>query len=254
MSPTHQPRPPHHVVITGASSGLGAALARHYATPGRRLTLHGRDAERLDEVARACGTKGAEVRLLTADVLDRAAMATGLVEADATTPVDLLIANAGISGVSPDADATRILQVNVQGVLNTVEPLVPRMQERGRGHIALVSSLAGFRGMPQAPAYCASKAAVRVYGEGLRGRLLAHGIAVSVVCPGFVATPMTARNPFPMPLIMSAERAAAIIARGLDRRRARIAFPWLLHLLARLLAAVPPAWIDPLLTRPPAKE
>jgi short-subunit dehydrogenase len=170
-----------------------------------------------------------------------------------------VIANAGISGggleARADAEQTRrMLAVNVEGMLNTVEPALAPMLARRRGQIALMSSLAGFRGMPSAPAYCASKAAVRVYGEALRARLRGSGVSVSVVCPGFVRTPLTAGNPFPMPLLMEPERAAARIRTGLERKRPQIAFPWPMHLAVRLLAALPPKLADRWLARLPAKE
>jgi len=117
-----------------------------------------------------------------------------------------------------------------------------------------MASLAAFRGFPGAPAYCASKAAVRVWGEALRGHLHGSGIAVSVICPGYVRSPMTAVNEFPMPLLMGAERAARIIRRGLERDRARIAFPWRLYAAVRLLSALPPGLTDPLLRRLPEKD
>jgi short-subunit dehydrogenase len=238
------------ILITGASSGIGAALAQSYAASGIRLTLGGRDAKRLQEVAAACRDAGAETRWDAIDVIDAPAMAAWLQAADRERPLDLVIANAGISG----GGARRIMEVNLAGTINTILPAVGLMMPRRGGHLALMSSLGGFRGMPSAPAYCASKAAVRTYGEGLRGALAKRGIAVSVVCPGFVRTPLTAANPFPMPLIMPPERAAAIIRRGLDRRRARIAFPLRLYLAARLIAALPPAWVDGHLARLPAKE
>jgi short-subunit dehydrogenase len=146
-----------------------------------------------------------------------------------------------------------VLSVNVDGVLNTVLPVLPRMVARGRGQIALMSSLAGFRGFPGSPTYCASKAMVRVWGEALRPELAARGIEVSVICPGYVTTRMTAVNTFPMPFLMPAERAAQIIKRGLARNKARIVFPWRLYAVVRLIAALPPAWIDPLLARLPRK-
>ena len=128
------------------------------------------------------------------------------------------------------------------------------MRPRGRGQIAIMASLAAFRGFPGAPAYCASKAAVRVWGEALRGHLHADGIGVSVICPGYVKTPMTAVNDFPMPMLMSAERAARIIRRGLTRNKARIAFPWPMAAMVWLLAALPPGWTDPLLRAMPGKD
>ncbi|MBI3505448.1 MAG: SDR family NAD(P)-dependent oxidoreductase, partial [Proteobacteria bacterium] len=124
---------------------------------------------------------------------------------------------------------------------------------RGTGQIALLSSLAGFRGLPGAPAYCASKAAVRVWGEALRADWLGRGIKINVVCPGYVTTRMTAHNDFPMPFLMPAERAARIMLDGLARDRARIAFPWPLYAAVRMIAALPPGLLDPLLRRLPRK-
>lgn len=259
MTAPNQARGPGSILITGASSGIGAALARAYAAPGVRLALGGRDATRLDEVVAACRAAGADANGRRIDVTDREAMAAWVESVDDAAPLDLVVANAGISGSArdgaPEAERTRAMfAVNVDGTLNTIEPALPRMLERGCGHLALMSSLASFRGVPSAPAYCASKAAVRIYGEGLRGRLAGHGIAVSVICPGFVRTPMTAANPFPMPLLMTPERAAATIRRGLERRRARIAFPLRLYLATRLLAGLPPGLADRLLARIPVKE
>ncbi len=249
---------PRSVLITGASSGVGAALARQYAAAGGHLALGGRDPERLGAVVADCRAAGAATIHECVDVTDRDAMTRWIQAAEVAMPLDLVIANAGISGAdagaSPAERARRIFEVNVVGTLNTIEPALEPMLARGRGQIALMSSLGSFRGMPTAPAYCASKAAVRSYGEGLRGRLARHGIAVSVICPGFVRTPLTEANPFPTPLIMEPERAARIIRRGLERRRARIAFPLPLYLATRLLAALPPAWTDGLLARQAAKE
>lgn len=249
---------PGRIVITGASSGIGAALALHYAAPGVVLGLTGRDAGRLAAVADACRAKGAGVVADTVDVVDRAALAAWLSAFDDAHPVDLLVANAGISAGSGAAGETeeqsrRIFAVNLDGVLNTVYPLLPRLRARRRGQVALVSSLAGFRGFPGAPAYCASKAAVRVWGESLRPLLAADGVGLSVVCPGFVVSRITDRNDFPMPFLMGAERAACIIADGLAANRARIAFPWPMRVMTWLVAALPPAWTDPLLSRTPRK-
>jgi short-subunit dehydrogenase len=252
-------RDPKTILITGASSGIGEALAEAYAGPGVTLVLTGRDRERLDAVAARCMERGAEVRAATVDVADRAAMADWLALVDQATPVDLCIANAGISGGTggrgeSEEQARRILAVNVDGVLNTIHPLIGPMTARGRGQLALVSSLAGFRGYPGAPAYCASKAAVRSYGESLRLDLRPVGIEVSVICPGFVKSRITDRNRFPMPFLMDADRAASIIKRGLERNRGRIAFPLPTYLMAWLVAVLPSALADALLAHTPAKE
>lgn len=251
--------PPRSILITGASSGLGEALALHYAAPGIRLALTGRDAARLQAVADAAAARGAEVSSETLDVLDAAAMAAWICAIDRTAPLDLVIANAGVSGGTggsgeDDAQARRIFAINVDGVLNSVLPAVARMRGRGHGQIALMASLASFRGWPGAPAYSASKAAVRVWGEALRGQLRGAGIGVSVICPGYVRTRMTAVNRFPMPMLMDADRAAAIIARGLAANRPRIAFPWPVYAAVWLLALLPAGLTDRLLTRLPRKE
>jgi short-subunit dehydrogenase len=252
-------RDPRTILITGASSGIGEALAEAYAGPGVTLVLTGRNRERLDAVAARCAERGAVVRAATVDVADRAAMADWLALVDRETPVDLCIANAGISGGTgrrgeSEEQARRILAVNVDGVLNTIHPLIGPMRERGRGQLALVSSLAGLRGYPGAPAYCASKAAVKSYGESLRLDLRPAGIEVSVICPGFVKSRITDRNRFPMPFLMDANRAASIIRRGLERNRGRIAFPLPTYLMAWMVAMLPSALADALLAHTPAKE
>ena len=219
------------IVITGASSGIGEALALDYAQPGIALALSGRDAERLKAVAEACRARGATVDDTAIDVTDRAALAAWLARFDDVHPVDLLIANAGISIDKDNSsldDFSRVRQtmaVNVDGVFNTVEPLVGRMMQRRRGQIAVVSSLASFIGLPYSASYNASKAAVRVWGESIRYVLKKHGVGVSVICPGFVVSRMTANAPFPMPFLMTSAQASAIIRRGLARDRPRIAFP-----------------------------
>jgi len=235
---------PRHILITGASSGIGAALARHYAKPDVRLALGGRNRERLDDVAAACRERGAAVTAEPIDVTDQAATRAWVLAADAESPVDLVIANAGISSHAGEdgegeARARAVFAVNLEGVLNTAFPALERMLSRRRGQLALMSSLAGYRGFPDAPAYSASKAAVKALAEAWRGALAARSIRVSAICPGFIETPMTARNKFRMPFLMTAERAAAIIAAGLERDRARISFPWTMTLGSWLIAALP---------------
>ena len=247
------------ILITGASSGIGAALARLYAAEGVVLALGGRDAGRLAKVAVDCRAAGAVVSEAVVDVTDRAAMESWVVEADRLQPIDLLVANAGVSAGTGDGEESAeqlraVFSVNVDGAFNTVLPLLPAMRERRRGQIALMSSLASFRGFPGAPAYSASKAALRVWGEGLRGDLHRAGITVSVICPGFVASPMTSGNPYPMPMLMPAEQAARIIRRGLAKDRARIAFPLPMYAAAWLLGALPPALTDSWMRRLPKKR
>lgn len=245
---------PAAILITGASSGLGAALAKGYAAPGIRLVLFGRDAARLEAVAEAVRALGAMVETAAVDVTDRPAMAATVVAADEAGPLDLVVANAGVGpGGAEGADAAakgrRVLAVNLDGVLNTIDPIRPRLAARGAGQIALMSSLAGFRGFPGMGPYAASKAAVRIYGEALRVELRPRGVRVSVICPGFVRTPMTDGAKFPMPMLMEVENAAAAIRRGLERDRPLIAFPWPVHAGTRVLATLPASWADALIRR-----
>jgi short-subunit dehydrogenase len=255
---------PKIILITGASSGIGAALARYYAGPGISLHISGRDQDRLRETATQCRAQHATVHDVIVDVGDMNAMSNWIALATQKSGVpDLVIANAGISsGGGPvaapnliDEQATRnIMAVNIAGVLNTLLPVIPIMLEQEHGQIAIISSIAGSRGLPSAPAYSASKAAVKAYGEALRPRLAKHGVQLSVVMPGFVESRITDANDYSMPMIMDADKAAKIIARGLAVNRARIAFPLPMAFMSWLIACLPPALIDPVLARLPSKS
>lgn len=251
---------PKNILITGASSGIGAALALHYARDGVFLALSGRDEERLEEVGNACKARGAAVDMAVLDVGDRGHMEDWVHAADDEYPLDLVIANAGISGGTggsmigePVEQARRIFDVNVMGVLNTIEPILPRMTQRGRGQVALMSSLASFRAMPGAPAYSASKAAVRLYGEALRISLEGSGVAVNVICPGFVESRITAANDFPMPFMMTGEKAAERIVRGLAKNQGLVAFPFPTVAGAKFLSMLPDFLALPLIRKLPSK-
>lgn len=249
-----------NILLTGASSGLGAALALEYAAPGVCLHLQGRNAIRLDSVAGRCRAKGATVFTKALDVTDAPSVERWILTAETHAPLDLVIANAGISagtagrGCESGEQVKRIFSTNIDGVINTIHPVLAAMMARKSGHVAIVSSLAGIRALPSSPAYSASKACVRYYGESLRGSLAPHGVCVSVVCPGYITTPMTAVNQFPMPFIMRPEKAARIIVAGLARGKGRIAFPGLLYLPLWWLACLPSALTDPIFARLPAKS
>jgi short-subunit dehydrogenase len=219
------------IVITGGSNGIGETLALDYAQAGVALALIGRDKARVEAVAAACRARRATVWAEAIDVVERDKLAAWLAAFDDAHPVDLLIANAGVS-IDQDNSSLhdfsiirRTIDINVGGVLNSVEPLLGRMIARKQGQIAIMSSLASFIGLPYSASYNASKAAVRVWGESIRYVLKKDGIGVSVICPGFVSTRITAQAPFPMPFLMTTARASAIIRRGLARDAARIAFP-----------------------------
>ena len=237
---------PKAIVITGASSGIGEALALHYAQPGIRLGLLGRNEEQLIACVEACRQRGAQVAHAGIDVRDRAAMADWLKTFDAETPIDLLIANAGVMHGTPPGGEIETpdggystVEVNVLGMLNTVQPILARMMERRAGQIVLVSSLAGFLPLRDAPSYSASKYAVIGYGQSLRDLLWPYGIKVNVVCPGYVETPLLAQETGEKPGKMPASRAAAIIARGVARNKGMIAFPFWLAFGSRLVGLLP---------------
>lgn len=248
------------VVITGASSGIGAALARAYAGPGVLLALNGRNDERLSQVAESCRARGATVITHQGDVTDQAQIAAWLADIHQQSPLGLVIANAGISGgpaasqngIESADQVQAIFATNVQGVLNTLLPCVPLMQAAG-GHLAIISSLASFLPFPSAPAYSASKAAVRFWGEALGIALRPKGIFVSVVCPGFIKTPLTAVNNFHMPFLMSPETATEQMMLGLAQHKPLIVFPLALALPLQLLALLPRFVLRPILAMLPAK-
>jgi NAD(P)-dependent dehydrogenase (short-subunit alcohol dehydrogenase family) len=201
---------PQSLLITGASSGIGEALARHYAAPGVALALTGRDAERLAAaIATACapGPSGSTTRR-------RSIWSSPM---PASPP--------GWAGPARTRRRRGASSPPISTACSTPSSRCCRMTARRAGQIALASSIAAFRGLPTAPSYSASKAAVMSLGQSWRLQLAPDGIRVSVTCPGFVTTRLTARNKFPMPFVMPAERAAAIIARGLARDHGRIAFP-----------------------------
>ncbi len=246
-------RYPKSILITGGSSGIGEALALEYAASGIRLALTGRDSARLEAVAGACRAIGADVVTGVVDVRDAAAMRQWIEAEDDKTPFDLVIANAGVSreglqDLDREARLRRVLATNIDGVINTVQPALDRMRVRKRGQVAVMSSIASFLGMPRSIAYSTSKAAVRIYGEGLRGEARRDGIEVSVICPGYVRTHLTKNNTFSMPFLMDADRAAKIIRRGLARNAARIAFPFPMYALVWFMGALP-AFVSDRLSR-----
>ncbi len=245
------------ILITGASSGIGRALALDYAKDGARLVLLGRDAVRLDEAATACRTAGAaDVEIHIADVRDRATMARIVTEADARAPIDILVANAGVAtGLShkqimePPEAVRAMMAINVNGVFNTVEPIITAMCARGTGKIAIVGSMAGVRALPYSPAYCAAKSAVHMWAACLRGSLAPRGVHVALIVPGFVKTPMNAPLKAWQPGAISDVEAARIIRKGVDRSRNVIAFPFYMYAAMRIFDLLPAGLVDAVMRR-----
>lgn len=246
------------VLITGGSSGIGLAVAKELAAPGVFITITGRDTERLAQVSNELSEMGANVISTQCDVTDSLAMKNLIIDADARAPLDLVIANAGISGGGAPSQshhdkARSIMQTNVLGVMNTVQPATDLMTSRKAGRIAIVSSLAGFRGLPTAPAYSASKVAVKAWGDAIRPGLRENGVGLSMIYPGFVKSRITDQNDFPMPFFMPAEQAAKIIVSGLMKGKDSIAFPWPTVLMMRMLSALPAPIFDRIMAKGPQK-
>ena len=249
-------------LITGASSGIGEALAQLLAAPGVTLHLSGRDAARLAHVAGVCRDRGATVHERILDVCDAAAMAAWIAGAG---PLDLVVANAGIAAGSDiatledPANVRAVLATNLDGALNTVLPALevmrgqPPGRDGWRGHIAVVSSIAAFVATPGAATYCASKAALDTWAVATAHTARGAGIQLCSVCPGYIRTAMTARNRFAMPGLMDADRAARIILRGIESGRTRIVFPWWMGLLARFAGLLPPRLLGTLMETQPRK-
>jgi len=246
------------VFLTGASSGLGEALALHYAKAGATLGLVARRAAELERVATTIAP--ATVATYAADVRDAAAMGAAGRDFIARHGLpDVVIANAGVSrGTLADeagdlAVFRDVFDTNVMGLVNTLHPFIGPMRAARRGTLVGVASLAGIRGLPGAGAYSASKAAVTRVLESLRVELRGSGVAVVTIAPGYIATPMTARNPYRMPFLMDADRAAASIARAIARRKRWHVTPWPMAIVARALALMPRPLYDRLFANAPRK-
>jgi short-subunit dehydrogenase len=252
-----------NILITGASSGLGRALAVYFAEKFSdeqiNLFLCARREEKLNETKMICENLKANVEIKILDVVDQNACQNWINQIEEKYPLDLIIANAGISagtagGIESFDQIKKIFSTNLFGVLNIIQPVIEKMKVRKEGQIAIISSLAGFRGLPSSPAYSASKSAVRVYAEGLRGNLAEYGINVSAICPGYIKTEMTAVNKFYMPFLMSDKKAAKIIVENLMKNKSRIAFPFRLYFAVWLLTLLSTKITDPIFALLPKKS
>ena len=241
------------VLVTGASSGIGAELSRLLI--GRNDTVFGcaRTRSNLDAVAhRLDSGRFIPVPL---DVTDASAVAEEVDRIEREHgPIDMAVLNAGTYTPTPAdnfgaATVHTMIEANLVGISNVLAPLMPRMIERGEGHLALMSSVAGYRGLPMAAGYSASKAAVIAMGESLKPELDGFGVKLQVICPGFVKTPLTEQNTFPMPYLMDVDDAAERIIRGLDSSRFQIAFPRRFALQLKLLKLLPDALFFPLIKK-----
>lgn len=237
------------ILITGASGSIGTALALAYASSGTTLVLQGRNVAKLVALRDLCVARGAQVVLGAFDITDIGTLQQWISFLGQSMSFDTVIVNQGINinvgagGEGESWDETnQLLNVNVRAAIALVQAVLPGMRQGGAGQIVLISSLAAYFGLPMTPTYCASKAAIKSYGESLRGWLSSEGIGVTVVLPGYVMSEMEASMPGPKPWLWSAERAAAVIKRGAARNRALVSFPFPLNVGTRLLSMLPMDW------------
>ena len=247
-----------NVFITGASSGIGAGLAAEYASRGAHVGLFARRAEALAELVR--GLPAGRASAYVGDVADAASVARAAADftAHAGSP-DIVIANAGIShGIDTAAPEdlpvfAQVLATNVLGIAHTFAPFLPAMRTARRGTLVGIASIAGFRGLPGSGAYSASKAAAITYLESLRVELAGSGVAVVTICPGYIATAMTARNPYRMPFLMDARHAARLMAHAIARRKRWYVLPWQMAIAGWLFRRLPRPLYDRVLANAPRK-
>ncbi len=236
------------IIITGASSGLGEALAFHYAKPQNQLVLIARREEKLEAVALKCKELGAEVETIIADVNDFLLMKS-IGEKLADSQIDRIILNAGVSighfgGVTPFEDFHRLFQTNFLSVHALLEPIIPKLIHQQSGEVVFISSLASLFTMPTSIAYSSSKRALNAYAEGLHYQLKPHGVTVMTILPGFIDSEMTQKNRFKMPFLMSTEKGIKRIAHAIERKKIRYAFPFRFTLMIRILTLFPQSLRD----------
>lgn len=247
------------IIITGASSGLGRALSVNYAKLNHyRLFLFGRSAEKLEVTAQLCRQYDAEIHTVQCCVEDQEAMLANIEKIANEFGIDTVIACAGVSagtldGPEPIQQVKKIFSTNLDGVINTIMPAIKTMINVRKGNIVIVGSMAGMIGLSSSPAYSASKGAVKMFGDSMRAYLRKYGINVCVAIPGFIKTPMTDVNRFPMPFMIDADTAALKIIHGIDRKRGIIAFPYIIYILLKCLNFLPSSIVTYINSKLPGK-
>lgn len=237
------------IMLTGASSGIGEALSVAFARQGAILGLLARREKQLNEIKAKCEAAGGTARFFACDVTDAPGVRKAADQLRAEFGhIDILIANAGIAGDNPEARSLepsaikQVLDINLQGAVNSVHAVIPEMIERGSGHLVAISSLAGFRGLPGSAAYSASKAGMTAFFESVRLDTLRQGIDVTIIHPGFILTPLTAARKNKMPFIMDLDDAIPLFIRAIEKKKKFASFPWPLATIVRM-AKFMPAWL-----------
>jgi short-subunit dehydrogenase len=236
------------IFLTGASSGIGEALALDFARRGAILGLLARREDLLKSLAEKCEANGGKARVFAADVADQKAVADAVASLENEFGgIDIVICNAGIGGtkhakVITPADVRRVIDVNLMGAVNAICAAIPRMLERKSGQLVAISSLAGFRGLPNSASYSASKGGMTNFFESIRIDLIGSGIDVTIIQPGFIKTPLTSGRANKLPFLMELEDAIPYFVRAIENKKRFAAFPWQLAAVVRL-ARFFPAWL-----------
>ncbi len=237
------------VFLTGASSGIGEALAVAFAKKGATIGLLARREELLAELAKKCHDAGGKARIFPCDVVDSDGVHAAAEKfRDEFGHIDIMIANAGIGGnnketrnYEPDA-VKKLIEINLLGSVNAIHAVLPQMLERGSGHLVAISSLAGFRGLPKSAAYSASKAGMTAFFESVRLDVAKKGIDVTIIQPGFIRTPLTAGRENKMPFLMELDDAIPHFIKAIENKKKFAAFPWQLATIVRA-GKFMPAWL-----------
>jgi len=248
-----------NILITGAGSGLGQSLTIELSKTAENIFICGRNLEKLQQTKLYCKNSPANIHEKILDVKDQFAIQQWIDEIEQNHPIDLVIANAGISagtanGSESQNQINEIFQTNFFGVINTINPLISKMQNRQSGQIVIISSMASFIALPSSPAYSSSKVAIRYYGEALRINLQQFNIKVNIVCPGYIKTPMTAVNNFYMPFLMDCPTASKKIIRGIEKNQSVIIFPKILFYVINLKNLLPQKILEYILSKLPKKS
>lgn len=249
------------VFLTGASSGIGEALALEMAKRGATIGLLARRAELLSAIAGKIEQNGGIARTFAVDVSDAGAVATAAQSLRGEFgAIDILIANAGIGGNNREtrnfdaAGVTQVINTNLIGAVNAVSAVLPSMLERGSGQLVAISSLAGFRGLPKSAAYCASKAGMTAFFESVRLDVQPRGVAVSIIQPGFIKTPLTSGREAKMPFLMELDDAIPLLLAAVEKRKKFAAFPWQLAAIVRAARFLPASIYDKIAGRAGIRE
>ena len=249
-----------NVLITGGSSGIGAALAVYYATSGaKNIFICGRNKERLAKVVEECKKLGTKAESTIVDVTQKEDVRKWIDACNKKAALNLVIANAGVASlVEIEENIYKTFATNINGVMHTVLPAIElyrtRKAKEAPRAIAIVSSVAGYHGLPSCPSYSASKACVKAYGEAMRVELGRENIQMNVICPGFVVSGITDKNTCPMPFLMSGEKAANIIGSRMERNIGLIAFPWQMRFAVWVLAILPNFLSNYIYSKVPKKD